>query len=72
MRAPVNIVTPTVDKKPASKQMTTSFLTRVYKKLPFALPSAEAHKQIADRQLKISAGLPSAAAEPIAVKRKIR
>jgi hypothetical protein len=71
MRAPVNIVTPTVEKKPASKQMTTSFLTRLYEKLPFALPSAEAHKHIADRQQKISAGLPRATAEPIAVKRRI-
>ena len=57
MRAPLNIVTPTVEKKPTSKEMTHSFLTRVYEKLPFALRSAEAHKQIEDRQQKIIAGL---------------
>lgn len=72
MRAPVNIVTPTVDKKPTSKEMAHSFLTRVYEKLPFALRSAEAHKQIEDREQKIAGGLlHNADAEPIATKRKI-
>jgi hypothetical protein len=72
MRAPVNIMTPTVDKKPASKQMTTSFLTRLYEKLPFALPSAEAHRQIEDRQQKITAGLSREAEEPMQSKRRIK
>ncbi len=72
MRAPVNIVTPTIQKKPTSKEMADSFLTRVYNKLPFALRSAEAHKQIEDRQQRIIGGLSQAAdAEPIATKRKI-
>jgi hypothetical protein len=44
----------------------------VYEKLPFALKSADAHKQIEDRQQKIIAGSVKAAkAEPVAAKRKI-
>jgi hypothetical protein len=73
MRAPLNIVTPTVEKKPASKEIASSFLTRVYEKLPFALKSAEAHKQIEERQKKISGGLSHADdPEPVAVKRRIQ
>jgi hypothetical protein len=72
MRAPVNIVTPTVEKMPTSKEMAASFLTRSYEKLPFALRSADADKQIKDRQEKIIAGLtPDAGAEKIAVRRRI-
>jgi len=72
MRAPLNIVTPIVEKKPTSPAMAASFLTSVYEKLPFALKSADAHKQIEDRQQKIIAGSVKAAkAEPIAAKRKI-
>jgi len=69
---PVNIVTPTVDKPPTSKEMTHSFLTSVYEKLPFALRSPEAFKQIEDRQNLIAGGpLHNSADEPIAKKRKI-
>ena len=72
MRAPLNIVTPTVEKKPTSKEMADSFLTRVYEKLPFALPSVEAHKYIEERQRKIDAGPTRAAnAEPVTIRRKI-
>jgi hypothetical protein len=72
MRAPVNIVTPIIEKKPTSKEMADSFLTRVYGKLPFALRSAEANKRIEERQQKIIGGLShSDAAEPVAVRRKI-
>ena len=72
MRSPFNIVTPTVTKKPTSKEMTNSFLTGVYEKLPFALRSTEAHKQIEERQQKIIAGsMRAAAAEPVATRRKI-
>jgi len=71
MRAPVNIVTPTIEKRPTSKEMAASFLTSCYEKLPFALKSADAQKQIEDRQKKITGGLSHAAdAEPIATKRK--
>jgi len=72
MRAPLNIVTPTVEKKPTSKEMADLFLTRVYENLPFALRSAEARKQIEDRQQKIIGGLSHHTdAEPIAVRRRI-
>lgn len=73
MRAPVNIVTPTVTRKPTSKEMTNSFLTRVYEKLPFALKSADAHKQIEVRQQKIISGSThKAETEEIPVRRKIQ
>ena len=71
MRAPLNIVTPIIEKKPTPKEMTASFLTRSYGKLPFALRSTEAHKQIEERQQKIIAGLTRADAEPMAIRRKI-
>src|ERR1700733_882613 len=72
MKAPVNIVTPTVDKKPTSKEMTASFLTRLYEKLPFALKSVEAHKHIEERQQKIVSGAAhDADAEPTSTRRKI-
>jgi hypothetical protein len=73
MRAPVKIVTPIVEKKPTSKAMADSFLTRSYQKLPFALRSADAHKQIENRQKKIIEGFSRAAKdEPIAVRRRIK
>lgn len=72
MRAPLNIVTPTVEYKSTSKEMAQSFLTRAYAKLSFALKSLEAHKQIEDRQKKIVEGLSSSAKEePIVSKRRI-
>jgi hypothetical protein len=72
MRAPLNIVTPIVEKRPTSKEMADSFLTRSYEKLPFALRSADAAKQIKDRQDKIAGGsLREAEAEPVAAKWKI-
>jgi len=71
-RAPENIVTPTVDKKPTTKEMADSFLIRLYERLPFALPSAEAYKQIEERQLKISGGSASIEAEPVTTRRKIQ
>jgi hypothetical protein len=73
MRAPLNIVTPTVNQKPTTKQMADSFLTRVYEKLPFALRSSEAYKQIEERQEKIVKGIsPEATAEPVAARRRIQ
>ena len=73
MRSPFNIETPIVKRNPTSKEMTASFLTRVYEKLPFALPSAEADKQIKERQEKIIAGsVHASAAEPTATRRKIK
>jgi hypothetical protein len=72
MRAPLNIVTPIVDREPTSKQMEDSFLTRSYEKLPFALRSTEAHKQIEERQQKILAGSSHDSAGPVATRRRIQ
>jgi hypothetical protein len=73
MRSPFNIVTPIVIKKPTPKEMIASFLTRAYEKLPFALPSAEADKQIKERQDKIISGKANDTdAEEIKIKRKIQ
>lgn len=74
MRAPVSIVTPLVQKKPAKKEMTKEFLNRKYEKLPFALRSLEALRQIVEREQKIAGGYASAPAkdEPIPAKRRIR
>ena len=72
MRSPFNIVTPIVPKTFVTKEMVPSFLTRVYEKLPFALRSEVAQKQIEDRQRKIvSGGTHETEAEPIAIRRKI-
>jgi len=70
--APSNIVTPTVEKKPTSKEMADSYLGRIYERLPFALRSVEAHKQIEARQLIISAGLMKDNGEPATARRKIQ
>jgi hypothetical protein len=72
MRAPLNIVTPTVERKPTSKEMADSFLTRAYQKLPFALRSAEAQKQIEARQQKIIRGSHATVTEPVAVRRRLK
>lgn len=73
MKAPLKIVTPIVERKPTSKAMADSFLTRSYQKLPFALKSAEAHKQIEQRQKQIIEGFSRAAKEePVAVRRRIQ
>ena len=68
---PVTLVTPTIQSTPADQKMEKSFLTRKYKKLPFALPSAEAHKAIADREQRMAAGISQGSGEPKAIKRKI-
>jgi hypothetical protein len=44
--------------------MAQSFLTRAYKKLPFAMPSAEADRQIKDRDQKMAVGLLQNSNEP--------
>ena len=60
-----------IETTPADKKMVESFLTRKYKKLPFALPSAVAHKAIADREQALATRLLQNAAEPTEIKRKI-
>jgi len=86
MRTPATVVTPTVERTPANAKMVSSFLTRSYKKLPFALPSAEAQKVILEREQRLIAGpsrasgIPADSAkkmiavadEPVAIKRRIK
>lgn len=70
MRGPMTIVTPKIESTPADRKMEKSFLTRKYKKLPFALPSAAAHKAIADREQKMATTSLQNAAEPTEIRRK--
>lgn len=49
MRAPVSLLTPTVESTPASAARVHRYLEGRYAKLPFALPNATAHKKLADR-----------------------
>jgi hypothetical protein len=49
MNAPVSLVTPDVEKMPSSPERTKNFLDRCYEKLPFALPSEKARKQVVER-----------------------
>ena len=72
MRAPVTVVTPKIQTTPADRKMVKSFLTRKYKKLPFVMPSTEAHKAISDREKKFATGINQNADEPIDVKRRIQ
>jgi hypothetical protein len=68
---PFTIVTPMIEASLSDKKMVKSFLTRKYRKLPFALKNADAHKAIADRERKIAESLLVNTAEPEAIKRKI-
>ncbi len=72
MRAPLNIVTPTVEKEPTTKEIADDYLTAIYEGLPFALKSADAQRQIEDRRHRIMAGADIDANEPIEVRRRIQ
>jgi hypothetical protein len=50
MNAPASIYTPTVLDVPHSAERTKRHLDHCYEKLPFALRSAVAHEQLADRE----------------------
>jgi len=65
------IVTPTIEKTPATEKMEKSFLTRILKKLPFAMKSADAKKAIAEREHKIMTSSTSCTSEPTSIRRKI-
>ena len=72
MNAPVSIVTPDVQKMPASPERTKRFLNRCYEKLPFALPSEKAQRQVVERAEKFADDLlREATREPTFVKRRI-
>ena len=73
MSAPVSIVTPEIMKMPATKERVKNYLARQYEKLPFALPAAQAEKQLADRAKNFTDDLfREVAQEPVAAKRRIR
>jgi hypothetical protein len=73
MNAPVSIFTPNVGKRPGNEKKTKRFLEKCYKKLPFALPTADARKQITDRAATFAETLlKESADEPATAKRRIR
>jgi hypothetical protein len=74
MNAPVSIYTPDVRKRPGNEKRTQRFLEECYAKLPFALPTAEAQKQITDRADTFAETLllKESADEPASAKRRIR
>src|ERR1017187_3261018 len=73
MNAPVSIYTPEVNKKPGNEKRTKRFLEKCYKKLPFALTSAQAQKQIADHAESFAEMLfKEAIDEPATAKRRLR
>jgi Type IV secretion-system coupling protein DNA-binding domain/TraM recognition site of TraD and TraG len=72
MNAPVSLVTPDVEKMPSSPERTKNFLDRCYKKLPFALPSEKARKQVVERAENFAEELfRETAHEPVKTKRRI-
>ena len=73
MSAPVSLATPEVLKMPSTPERRKEFLERHYGKLPFALPAAEAQKQVTDRANTFVDDLfKELAQEPVAIKRRIR
>ena len=73
MRAPLNIVTPVIERMPGLREQVDVFLERVYGKLPFALRSSDAQKQIEERQQRIITGSMAVSPdEKIATRRRIQ
>jgi len=73
MHAPVSITTPTVDKPPPAKEITEKYLTACYEKLPFALRTAAAEKQIADRAANFTDDLfKEVTYEPVIKKKRVK
>jgi len=72
MSAPVSLFTPNVPKMPGSAERTKRFLDRCYEKLPFALPRANAQKQLADRAENFAGNLFKQVIDEPAAKRRIR
>jgi hypothetical protein len=72
MSAPVSIVTPSVHSMPKNSDRLRRYLDRCYRKLPFAISTATAQKQIADRTQKFSNDIfNEATSEPTRAKRNI-
>ena len=57
MKAPASLVTPVIRSVPTSEERANRYLERCYGKLPFALPSAQAQKQLAERAKNITQDL---------------
>jgi hypothetical protein len=73
IRAPVSIFTPEVRKSSGSAEQTKDFLEKCYAKLPFALRSAEAERQICERADSLAKSLfKETADEPKTAKRRVR
>jgi hypothetical protein len=74
MKAPVSLFTPEVKKSPGGERAAKAFLKKCYEKLPFALPTAQAQKQIADQAETFVATLllKEMADEPAGAKRRIK
>jgi Type IV secretion-system coupling protein DNA-binding domain len=72
MNAPVSIYTPDVGKRPGNEKRTKRFLEKCYSKLSFALPTAQAQKQITARAASFEETLfKGAIDEPTTAKRPI-
>jgi hypothetical protein len=73
MSAPVSLKTPEVTKMPGSPERTQQFLNTCYKKLPFAIPGAEARTRLAARNENLAAELLAEfSGEPTTAKRIIK
>jgi hypothetical protein len=73
MHAPVSIITPEVRKPPPAKAITERYLKACYEKLPFALPTAAAAKQIADREANFTDDLfKEPGYEPVIKKKRVK
>jgi len=72
MRAPVSLHTPTIHSVPSSEKRVQKYLETQYKKLAFAIPGSEAHKQLAVRSEQLSIKLSmDTIDEPLTTKRRI-
>lgn len=73
MSAPVSLRTPEILKMPSSSERIQTYLNRCYEKLPYALSSSNAQKNLADREKAFSQSvLGDADYDFAAMKRKIR
>jgi len=73
MSAPVSIMTPTLHKMPTTAERRKRFLQQAYEKLPFALRTATAQKQLTDRAENFTEILlKELADEPTTAKRRVR
>jgi hypothetical protein len=68
---PQTFVTPTVDRTPANREMVDSYLNSAYAKLPFALPSVNADREIKEREAQFLRTLHRGSGEPKGARRII-